>query len=123
MSAAVTANEQARAMIIAIGGPRRWNDTKESWRARIARKVALLNPRRVRAILSGEKLRLSADEFLAIKRVYDDATTSLAAFSHLAGNADAEASPSALREGSRDQGGSATLDPRELDTAGRPAIR
>lgn len=100
MLAAYTANERARLMVIQIGGPREWNDTKESWRARIARKVALLNPRRVRAILSGEKIRLSADEYLAIERAYTAARASVEAISALAGNAHLSTNPAAAFEGS-----------------------
>lgn len=99
MLAAYTANERARLMVIQIGGPRGWNDTKESWRARIARKVALLNPRRVRAILSGEKIRLTADEYLAIERAYTAARTSVDGLSALASDADLRTHTAAPREG------------------------
>jgi hypothetical protein len=54
-------------MLVAIGGPRSWDDTKDHWRNRLARKVDM-NARRVRAILSNnEDVRLSADEFLRIE--------------------------------------------------------
>lgn len=123
MLAAYTANERARLMVIAIGGPREWNDTKESWRARIARKVALLNPRRVRAILSGEKIRLTADEYLAIERVYETANASLAALSGLASQADVASHSPVAGEGRGPEGASAPPSQGELDTAGRPALR
>ncbi len=41
MSAAITATDRARGMILELGGPRTWNDTKESWRARVARTIRL----------------------------------------------------------------------------------
>lgn len=64
MSAAL---ERVRPMLVAIGGPRSWDDTKDHWRNRLARKVGI-NARRVRAILSkNEDVRLSADEYLSIE--------------------------------------------------------
>jgi hypothetical protein len=64
MSAAL---DKARPMLVAIGGPRSWDDTKDHWRNRLARKVGI-NARRVRAILSkNEDVRLSADEYLSIE--------------------------------------------------------
>lgn len=64
MSAALS---QARLMLVAIGGPRGWSDTKDHWRNRLARKVDM-NARRVRAILSNnEKVSLTADEFINIE--------------------------------------------------------
>lgn len=63
MSAAL---ERVRPMLIALGGPRGWSDTKDHWRNRLARKVDM-NARRVRAILSNEKVSLTADEFINIE--------------------------------------------------------
>lgn len=64
MSAAL---DRVRPMLVALGGPRQWDDTKDHWRNRLARKVGI-NARRVRAILSNnEDVRLSADEFLHIE--------------------------------------------------------
>jgi len=66
MSAA-SALDRVRPMLVAIGGPRSWDDTKDHWRNRLARKVGI-NARRVRAILSkNEDVRLSADEYLSIE--------------------------------------------------------
>ena len=88
MLAAVTATERARAMVIAIGGPRNWDDTKESWRARLARKLRV-TPRRVRALLSpSEKLRLSADEYVRIETLYLRADQAVETISGLARDAD-----------------------------------
>jgi len=53
-------------MLVAIGGPRSWDDTKDHWRNRLARKVDM-NARRVRAILSNEPMKLSADEYFRIE--------------------------------------------------------
>jgi len=63
---AVSALERIRPMLVAIGGPRSWDDTKDHWRNRLARKVGI-NARRIRAILSGEKIKVSADEYLSIE--------------------------------------------------------
>lgn len=67
MSAAYSAIEKVRPMLAAIGGPRSWDDTKDHWRNKLARKVGI-NARRIRAILSGtEEVRLTADEYLSIE--------------------------------------------------------
>jgi len=64
---AVSALDRVRPMLVAIGGPRSWDDTKDHWRNKLARKVGI-NARRVRAILSNnEDVRLSADEYLSIE--------------------------------------------------------
>jgi hypothetical protein len=72
MSAAI---ERVRPMLIAIGGPRSWSDTKDHWRNRLARRLDM-NARRVRAILSNnEKVSLTADEYIRIEarfRALDD---------------------------------------------------
>lgn len=66
-SAMSAALERVRPMLVAIGGPRSWDDTKDHWRNRLARLVQM-SPRRVRAILSAsEKVSLSADEYLHIE--------------------------------------------------------
>lgn len=70
MSAALSAIDRARPMLVAIGGPRGWSDTKDHWRNKLARKVGL-NARRVRAILSGEQVRLTADEYLTIQERFE----------------------------------------------------
>ncbi len=66
MSAA-SALDRVRPMLVAIGGPRSWDDTKDHWRNKLARAVGI-NARRVRAILSNnEDVRLTADEYLSIE--------------------------------------------------------
>jgi hypothetical protein len=66
-SAMSAALERVRPMLVAIGGPRSWDDTKDHWRNRLARRLDM-NARRVRAILSNnEKVSLSADEYLRIE--------------------------------------------------------
>lgn len=66
-SAMSAALERVRPMLVAIGGPRSWDDTKDHWRNRLARRLDM-NARRVRAILSNnEKVSLSADEYLHIE--------------------------------------------------------
>ena len=67
MSAAL---ERIRPMLVAIGGPRSWDDTKDHWRNKLARKVGI-NARRIRAILSGEKIKVSADEYLSIEAQFN----------------------------------------------------
>lgn len=63
MSAAL---ERVRPMLVAIGGPRSWGDTKDHWRNKLARRIGI-NARRVRAILSNEPIKLTADEYLSIE--------------------------------------------------------
>lgn len=66
-SAMSAALERVRPMLIAIGGQRLWDDTKDHWRNKVARRVEM-SARRVRAILSGtEKVSLTADEYLRIE--------------------------------------------------------
>jgi hypothetical protein len=66
-SAMSAALERVRPMLIAIGGQRLWDDTKDHWRNRLARRLDM-NARRVRAILSNnEKVSLTADEFINIE--------------------------------------------------------
>jgi nucleotide-binding universal stress UspA family protein len=87
---AVTAVVRARDMLCDLSGPRGWNDTRESWLARGARKAGL-SARRARALFYAEPIRLSADEYLAIEKAYQNARDSLETLSALARDADAEA--------------------------------
>lgn len=80
---AVSAATRARDMLCDLSGPRGWNDTRESWLARGARKAGL-SARRARALFYAEPIRLSADEYLAIERAYETARDSVAALSVLA---------------------------------------
>ncbi len=86
MSAVHSANDQVREMLISIGGALNWNDTRESWRARLARKVESTE-RRVRAIINHERVRLSADEYLKVLRAYEAADSSMARIRVLARDA------------------------------------
>jgi hypothetical protein len=87
---AVSATVRARDMLCDLSGPRGWNDTRESWLARGARKAGL-SARRARALFYAEPIRLSADEYLAIEKAYETARDSLATISALARDADAKA--------------------------------
>lgn len=87
---AVSATVRARDMLCDLSGPRGWNDTRESWLARGARKAGL-SIRRARALFYAEPIRLSADEYLAIEKAYENAHSALAALSVLAGDADVRA--------------------------------
>lgn len=82
MSATVRANEMLREMC----GPRGWNDTRESWLARGARKAGL-SLRRARALFYNEPLRLGADEYLGIERAWQAATQAVAASAEMARSA------------------------------------
>jgi hypothetical protein len=84
---AVTAVVKAHDMLIDLCGPRGWNDTRESWLTRGARK-ARLSLRRAKAIFYQEPIKLTADEYIAIQEAFEAANASLAALSHLAGEAD-----------------------------------
>lgn len=103
MSAAQLVNEQARSMLIEVGGPLGWNDTRESWRARLARSVGI-NPRRVRSILSREKIRLGADEYLLIVQAHRKANNALEEISDLASDANLQAHRYGARPPSPPQG-------------------
>jgi hypothetical protein len=77
----------ARHRVEALAAPIGWHDTKESRRARAARAIGT-TVRRVRAILAGEKLRLSADEYFAIERAWERAHVAVASISRMARHAD-----------------------------------
>lgn len=95
----VSAVELSRARLCDLCGPRGWNDTRESWLARGARKAGL-TLRRARALFYSEPIRLDADEYLAIERAYAAARASVEAISTLASNADLRPHPPDAREGS-----------------------
>jgi hypothetical protein len=99
MSAACSALDKARLMLVAIGGHREWSDTKDHWRNKLARKVDL-SARRIRAILSGEQIRLSADEYLAIEARYSALDARIAA-----AHAALAESPSEVRHKDAGEGG------------------
>lgn len=80
---AVSAVELARGMICDLAGPRGWNDTREAWLARGARKAGT-TLRRARALFYQEPIKLGADEYLQIERNWKAATQAVAALSHLA---------------------------------------
>ena len=86
----------ARMRVELLALPIGWHETKESRRARVARKIGT-TARRVRAILAGEKIRLAADEYLAIERAYLASGAALASLSALARDAD-------IRAGDRHEG-------------------
>lgn len=92
MLAVVPARDEARRMLVAIGGVMRWGENKERFRERCAWKLNHLSPveftlRRVRSILSNEKIKLDADEYLAIERVYERATQDVETLQRLARDA------------------------------------
>jgi hypothetical protein len=81
--AAVPAVVRARDMLCDLSGPRGWNDTRESWLARGARRAGL-SLRRARAIFYQEPIRLTADEYVSILAAYEAADAAVAALQHLA---------------------------------------
>lgn len=96
---AVSAVFKARNMLCELSGARGWNDTRESWLARGARKAGL-SLRRARAIFYQEPIRLDADEYLQIEHAYSSACSALEALSILASDADVRANrAAALRSG------------------------
>ncbi len=66
MMAAARINDDLRGWIGSIAGPRGWDDTRESWLARAARRLGLPY-RRVRALYYGEARRVDAAEYLMIR--------------------------------------------------------
>lgn len=87
---AVTAVVKAHVMLIGLCGPRGWNDTRESWLTRGARR-ARLSLRRAKAIFYQEPIKLTADEYIAIQEAYDAATSAVEALQSLAGEAEVRA--------------------------------
>lgn len=87
---AVSAVEIARDMLCELSGPRGWNDTRESWLARGARRAGL-TLRRARAIFYQEPIRLEADEYLQIERTWKAASQAVETASDLARDADVRA--------------------------------
>lgn len=81
---AVSAATRARDMLCDLSGPRGWNDTRESWLARGARRAGL-SIRRARAIFYGEPLRLTADEYLSIQKAHEDAKEAITRLHEISG--------------------------------------
>jgi hypothetical protein len=120
---AVNAATKARSMLIDLSGPRGWNDTRESWLEKGARRASL-TLRRARAIFYNEKLKLSADEYLNIEAAYNAAQVALGQAELLARNAAALAGAAAHQESHQK-----ILDRTKAVAAGyraataRPAVR
>lgn len=119
MTAAISAIDVARQRVETLAMPRGWHDTKESRRARAARMIGT-TARRVRAILSGEKVRLSADEYFAIEAAWARATHSLASLSHLASEAEIRAGRVARDDGPAGNEGGGSLDGEARRAAATP---
>jgi len=102
MSAAL---DRVRPMLVALGGPRGWSDTKDHWQQRLARKVDM-NARRVRAILSNnEKVSLTADEYIRIEARFRALDERLTANLRALDAADRDAPSGEVRAGrTQDQG-------------------
>ena len=111
----VSAVELSRARLCDLCGPRGWNDTRESWLARGARKAGL-TLRQARALFYSEPIRLDADEYLAIERAYTAARASVEAISALASDADLRAHPANAH-----QGGAPVREGQPVDRPERPA--
>lgn len=77
---------RAKQMLCELSGPRGWNDTREFWLARGARR-ARLSLRRAKAIFYEERIRLTADEYLAIEQAFEAAHAAVATVSSLASDA------------------------------------
>lgn len=122
MAAAITAIDVARQRVEILAMPRGWNDTKESRRARAARLIGT-TARRVRAILGGEKVRLTADEYFAIETAWTRANRSLESLSHMAGHAALQVgdTPRGGRQGSHGEGRRADDQARRAAPTTTPA--
>lgn len=117
MTAAVTAMDVARQRVEALAMPRGWHDTKESRRARAARLIGT-TARRVRAILSGEKVRLTADEYFAIETAWARANQALASAAHMARDAEVRAG---IAAGSGDEARDGGGQPADREARGTAA--
>jgi len=76
----------ARDRVETLALPKGWHETKDARRARVARLIGT-TARRVRSILAGEKMRLTAEEYLAIERAWESAHASVATISALGSHA------------------------------------
>lgn len=114
---AVSAVEIARGMICDLAGPRGWNDTREAWLARGARKAGT-TLRRARALFYQEPIKLGADEYLQIERAWQSAHAAMAQMVAMAGEPDLRrgAREDGARDGAAAQGGQVDAPAR-----GRPA--
>lgn len=106
---AVPAVELARDMLCELSGPRGWNDTRESWLARGARRAGL-TLRRARAIFYCEPIRLDADEYLGIERAWQAAGVAVEALQHLAREANVSLARAAGGDGIPGEGEGRRLD-------------
>lgn len=120
---AVTAVVRARDMLCELSGPRGWNDTRESWLSRGARRAGL-SLRRARAIFYCEPIRLEADEYLGIERAWADAGAAVETLQHLARGANVRADQSdGTRSGSHQGKGGRTNATARGEPATTPAAR
>jgi len=69
---------QARDLLCAIAGPRGWNDTRQAWLAKAARRLGF-GHRRTKAIFYGEARVISADEWCVLQETLAELTRSAAA--------------------------------------------
>lgn len=117
----VSAVELSRARLCDLCGPRGWNDTRESWLARGARKAGL-TLRRARALFYCEPLRLDADEYLAIERAHQSAVAAVETLSVLARDVDLRAAGAVGSEVARveTEGGSPDRPERPATDASIP---
>jgi hypothetical protein len=65
-----SSSARARALMVAIAGPRAESDTRGTWLGRAARRCGL-SPRRAKALFYGEKTRITADEFTRLQERFD----------------------------------------------------
>lgn len=112
----------ARARFIGLCGARSWNDTREAWLARGAHRAGL-SLRRARSLFYQQRLRLTADEYLAIERADEAARGALASLSDLARDADAQAHSLAGSARPRAEGPSHSSASGSLNPARRPPVR
>lgn len=120
----MSAATRARDMLCDLSGPRGWNDTRESWLARGARKAGL-SIRRARAIFYQEPIRLDADEYLAIERAHQTAYAAVAALQSLASDAAIRARQADAGAGGGTDGDGGPADREEraaTDAAVRPGL-
>lgn len=85
----MSATEVARSRFIELCGPRPWNGTRVSWLANGARKARLTFRKAKSLFYNEQKLRLSADEYVAIEDAWEASTQAVAASELLARNAEA----------------------------------
>jgi hypothetical protein len=67
--------DEAKALLCAVAGPRGWNDTRDAWLSRVARRLGF-GHRRAKAIFYGEARIIRAEEWKRLNEEFAALTRS-----------------------------------------------